>query len=1145
MLKSKLIFLVSLTFVLVSGGIGTGAYFGISTNGNDLQNAPSSQTKVNNPSSSDTGSSGNNPSSNNPPYHPPYDPPPNNNPTGDETPGKSSSNEGPPLDPDSETVKQDDSATSTRRPTNDLIQQFESAGNDNNLVDSKKSRENAQSLIQEIIDNDKENVNKNQVYVITAIDYILFLLGNKDYKDLYVEGKKYWDSEKNDYNFNYEFVNSINLVINKNSDKKEFLNYYRDYLRETFLGQILGSSIHNGATSLGGKWITNTKCFNNTNLAISKNPWKLFVGQIQYTFNCTQTSLGEDNYENYLNKLLEFGSRVIVVDGPHVVHQDGIEYMSIDKAKKLSKKKNIKEGDLILVYSDIKNWSEKINIRMLESLIQNFSLNNLYVNQRENLKKLINKEDNSDNSFNPLETMINFIISLLGNNVRNKWSNKLSIDSLSKEISDGIKTSFKDQISKTLFGDNDFLHFIVKQGKNMALAKLRKYSNPNKIEEVQQKQLVLESELQDQREKEEQLIHELGLFNIDLEKVEKYEYLEEKIKQVVEEIESIDYVITIFDEKIKTARIRYEITKDSNYERTIQNLINQKEEKITQRNVLEDLKNKYNEDLSKIASTTRITNYLSKRTELFKTKEKLKDLLNQYENLTKIIEIELKKKNATLEIKNLLNKLESSDNPSQVFINAELEISLETYSFLFEATTLSIFESLGLAEKINEFEYKTNFEKLTQGTSSAITELFKNKSAIANLNKLINAFNNMTKNVTTNSALSVSKLLNLIIPKSFYDFLTSEISILDYTFYPKNGVDIKNHEIYGRIVGGTTAGAYATGVLTGVLAGIRKGKKIIYGLIGGLIGLIAGGIVSSTVTNSLFGDGNLHIDSVSKSGLELLYVLSKSKNERKSFNLLVDGDVFIKNNFNKKLNDIFKVLGKMFIEDNPTLKEEIKRFSQKYNNQKMNGEELLGEVVKNIILSSQTWSILTDSNNYQTNPTTNVQELTETAKEKIMNYIKIEWITLKEIVQSDNNDYINELFNLQSKLIDYFLFDSLKNKPRSRQTIIFGYNASQFSKERIESLNKKILKNFKSGNAIAFQYVDLDKTPTAYYDMKFTYSMMNYDKRTFLELDIFKQRELMNKGKIEEIPIWKIPLVAFAHKESGFTDVFLEDLERE
>jgi len=1137
MLRPKWIFLVSLTFVVVGGGIGTGTYFGISTNSDDVQSLSSSPINVNQPPPSNTGSPSNN--------SPDNSNPPNNHLPDSETPGKNSSNDGVPLNPDSETIEQRDDVAPTKRPTSDLIKNLESGDNDNNnLFDSLQSRQKTRDLIQEIINNDKENLNDNQVYVITAIDYILFVLGNKDYTDLYVDGKKYWDFEQNTYNFNYEFINSINLEINDNSEKKEFLNYYRDYLRDTFLGQILGSSIYNGATSLEGKWVTNAKCFNNINLVSSNNPWKSFVGEIQYTFNCTKTSLSEDKYENYLNKLLEFGSRVIVVDGPGVVHQDGFEYMPMDKAKELSKKTNIKEGDVIVVYSDIKNWSEKMNIRMLESVIQNFSLNNLYNNQRENLKQLIYKDDKSDNSFNPLETMINFIISLLGNNVRNKWSSKLSIDSLSKEISDGIKISFKEQVSKTLFNDNAFLRFIVEQGKSTALAKLGKYSNPYKVEEMQQRQSILETELQDEKEKEATLTQELELFNIDSEKVLKYEYLKERVKQLIEEIKSVEYIVSIFDERIRNERIRYELTNNQEYQNRVLDLIIKREEKLTQKNVLEGLKDKYNDELAEIESTTQITSYLNKRNELFQTKEKLKSEFNQYENLTKIIEIELKKKNATLQIENLLNKLESTDNPAQIFINSELEISLETFSILFETTLLDIFESLGLAEKISEFEYKTNFDKLIQGSSSAISELFKNKSAITNLNKMISAFNNMTKNVTTNSALAISKLLNLIIPRSFYEFLNSEISIFDYTFYPKNGVDIKDYEIYGKIVGGTTSGTTAVGFLTGLLAGAKKGKKLIYGLIGGLIGLVAGGLVSSTVTYSMFGDGNLHLERISKKGLELLNMLSQSKSQRKSFNLLVDGDVFIKNNYNKQLNDIFKTLGKIFIEDNFTMQEGIKRFNDKYKNQKMSGEELLGEVIKNIILSSQTWSILTDSNNYQINPTTNIQELTEEAREKIMHYIQIDWLTLQEMIPNNNKEYIDELFNLQSEFINYFLFQSLESKPNTRQTIIFGYNSSEFSKERIKDLNKKVLKSLQTENRITFSYVDLDLTPNAYYDMKFTYSMMDRDKRNFLQLDIFEQRKLMNTGAIKEVPIWRVPLVIFAHKKSGFTDVFLDVLER-
>ena len=1010
--------------------------------------------------------------------------------------------------------------------------------------------EEREQMKQMITDVGNNYDSKDPYVIVPDIYYLIWGEDNSNIKELTYEGKYSYDED-------YALANVISMDVQPDSTKKDEVFLLANYLKETWWGLNWALNSLTVADALGQfkTYSTDPYCFRYYDMATSPNLWQKWMGYIRITLNCGSSIFNDFSLGDYFTKFLGIGDREVTVLQPNQEYYDpDTEYVTLDQAKLLTDREDVNYGDKLVLPLTLKNWGKDFSINKLVQL-ENIKSRFQDLDSKKIIEELI------AGGLSPTERKSSSYLSFLSSALFSMFDKEilkadfplesgLNGNNLLQLLTSSLSDLFEEQFDKLFFNNNDFLNYLLKNNKVKLFSKLTKEMSANnlklqsyvdakkpletRVNEITAELANIQTYFDDNTDVEAALVTyneyqddlawcreriaalNTGIFNA------------ETLKKIYETSSSPDA-----SEKLKDIEASLNL-----FRSTLQLKQNEEQEILTR---IQDL-----------TTTYKIYEYQNK----VEDKEKL--LHEKRAKMTKIEEWDELEHNLQantnylVQIQRFLENLQNEKKEvGQLFREQALSVGLKTFKMLFEEALFTIFNDLGLAKEVDG-KYQYDFSDLINEEEDAVKALFTKKQTVANLNKIIGFFNTLNDNdVSSENLFSIAKLLKLAIPKGFYDFLNTEFSFAGNKVTPKNGINLRTADIYGRIVGGWTAGSGAAGSIIGSIIGKAKTTKkrgTLFGaIIGGIVGAIVGGGISGGVTHSWYADGELQITKIDNDLLHLLDYFAQNKEEQEEFDLLLDGYNIIKTTSNENITKIFGDITQLFLNKHKKIKELMNSLDQIDTNEKTKAKEIVANVFKNFILSPVLWDKLFQGKNFD-----NIGwDLEEEDVKQIIEEVKLDRTEWKNIVKNANSEYLDQILALQNEVIRILWFSafsqtspdlSMGEFENDNTPVKIGFYSSIMPRRRVETLESNVHDH--TNMTTDFEFIDLDTTPNEKVDVILAIHWYNEEDKEFINLDRIEQRQLQRDGAIHNIPLFKSELVVITNaKYTGTTNLTYEDIK--
>ena len=1012
---------------------------------------------------------------------------------------------------------------------------------------NQEERENVKQMITDVGDTYDS---KDPYVIVPDIYYLLWGEDNSNIKEITYEGKYSYDKD-------YALANVISMDVQPDSTKKDEVLLLVNYLKETRWGLDWALNTLTEADALGQfkSYPTDPYCFRYYDMATSPNLWQKWMGYIRTTLNCGPSIFNDFSLGDYFTKFLGIGDREVTVLQPDQEYYDpDAEYVTLDQAKLLTDREDVNYGDKLVLPSTLKSWGK------------DFSINKLV--QLEDIKSRFQKLDSREiideliaGGLSPTERKSSSYLSFLSSVLFSMFDKEilkadfplesgLNGNNLLQLLTSSLSDLFGEQFNKLFFNNNDFLNYLLKNSKVRLISKLTKEMGTNDLK--------LQSYI-DAKKPLETRVREI---TAELENIQTYfdnnadvEAVFATYNEYQDELAWCRASIEALNTDIFNAETLKQIYEKSSSPDASQKLSDIEASLNSYRNALQLKQNEEQEILTRIqdlTTTYKIYEYQNKvedKEQLLREKRAKMTKIEEWDELGHNLQANT---NYLVQVQQLLENVQNVNDVGQLFRNQTLSVRLKTFKMLFEETLFTIFNDLGLAKEANG-EYQYDFSDLLNGEEDAVKALFTKKQTVANLNKIIDFFNTLNDNdVSSENLFSIAKLLKLAIPKGFYDFLNTEFSFAGNKVTPKNGINLRSVDIYGKIVGGWTAGTGAAGSIIGSIIGKAKQTKkrgTLFGaIVGGIVGAIVGGGISAGVTNSWYADGELQITKIDDDLLHLLDYFVQNKEEQEEFDLLLDGYNLIKTTSNESITRIFGDITHLFLDKHIKIQELMNNLDKLDASGKTKARDIVANVFKNFILSPVLWDKLFHGKNFDD---IGWDVVLQEDVMQIMEEVKLDRTEWKNIVKNDNSEYLDQILALQNEVIRILWFSafsqtspdlSMTEFENDNTPVKIGFYSSIMPRIKVETLESNV-HNY-TNMTTDFEFIDLDTTPNEKVDVILSIHWYNEEDKEFINLDRIEQRQLQRDGAIHNIPLFKSDLVVITNtKYTGTTNLTYEDIK--
>ena len=1006
----------------------------------------------------------------------------------------------------------------------------------------------------------KENVNSSDLLIMPSF---LYEMQKSDWvQPVRYEGRNYWETD-------YQLSNSLNMVINPDAKDRRVVSSFINFIKRTSLGraytyQILDNldDYQNNIDRLS------PMCFDYSNMQNSDSSLKQMIGNIYATIGCNDKyGFSNLNFGDFLSSFVELNKRKAIVSfwKTGIDRATGYEYVTKDFAINHSLVEYPYEGQIIDIYDDVVSFVENLDIKSVSSFASIFkTLKSKVLTQEGPVDplKVVQKivEENPKFDDKSANTLLAIMLGVLGkvNSLHNEAIQKYDFESsikqgdLAKTLIDKTGEGLENLIKKILFGDENvisyFMNKVTKRNNpdNLASYKVVQQKFQKELDEVQKEIPEIENQIKEIDAIFDPLNYELGALMsrlLDLQSLPEFQEaseiknqiskLEEEKRSLQEDVESLKLVISIKentlslllesssnDESIKS--LQYELESFGNSKLT-------KEARIEEIDL--SLKEK-NDRLKEIESMPEYQEIERLDNERATKRQTLYSLYYQKQDLKKRIK--------TINDGNqfLINKIAALDMWEKEKTFKEKIAGIKAFS-LFE--TMSFFVSilkevvLDALDTLGIIEFGDNgaitFNSLEFNSISDIMKFrpfFSEKGAIETLNKAIGFMNSVASQFTQNSVTATTKFLFNSFPDAMLKLLDTKINLFGIEINIKEGVDLKQKDLYGLIVG---TGGFIGGTTLGTAIGCMIGKEVGC-FVGGIIGAVLGTSISGGLAYYFINDGNLKIDKLNDKVLAALDELreKKKKGEKIAFNLFTDGHTLLKENYIPELNVVFKDLAKLFLFSEPDMKKKVDDLDTKYSNKEFKGWEMVGEVMKTMMVAPDFWKDIIELSSYEKN-SFQYRVFKEDLVDQIRTRLNYDKSLISYFAKTTNEDeYIDDLYNLQKDIANWlidtiFITKATEFVKGQHPNIRIGYKSNIVSLETL-NLWEKEFKRFTNyqGNIIFNQYAGVvDNQDDAF----LTYTKINSEIIRFNQKSIAEIEELELQATDERllIPLYKTTYV--------------------
>ena len=1051
----------------------------------------------------------------------------------------------------------------------------------------------------EIIRELGKSVNEKDVLLMPSYYYQLLAEDDDLFKTLTYEGQRHESSY-------YELANTLAMTINKNADNRNVLAAFIDYTKEAMGGRnVINYKLENFLSFQNSKKIVSDRCFNLNQLHSDKSRWKQMISGIYTTLNCeAEYGFGEFDLDAFLSGLLEIrGKEVIVSDTKTGVNEDGLEYVSLATAKRLSNEKDIQENDKVTIYQDFQEYFSSLTFDKLAPLMNVAStlenkLAPYVVDEPDPLKILEGMVKNNDKfDIKSSNTLIAILLGVLGsiNSLHHEAIDKEGFTSIikngdvSKVMLESVGEGLQDLLLQIIYSDEDFISYmfnsVVKHdnpdSKKASELVLNKYqaaidAKRKKITEVRAELSKLSKIL---AEKQKEITNLQGMEANWLSSNDYQSYLETK-----ESIEFQHAQIEFWESKLLTENTLLET-----YQTSLKqyNIMKKQKANVNQQIAIIEARIKLTTERiqdfkTKLATKRAILNELKAKIEKFEASNDLNQIITDIGRLAKVLderkkvnhdykvleeeEISLAGKISDLKRKikalNLWHNRIDVKSGIQHLLNAGLVNTVLLFLDVVSTVAYDALSILNLGSYDNEKGFIFQAPDLCGlACIDVALPFFKEKKSVEVLNKLLLFMNNTVAKFSNNTIRSASKLIFNIFPQAMFDLLNTNVNILGINIDFRKGVHIGPEDLYpvitGISAGVSFAGTTLFGIGRGIIKGIRENSKkkgFITAGIGALIGVFSGLIgagVSAGVTRAMFGDATLDVVAPDERAVDIILDLKEKQKsgEKIEFNLFTDGHILLKENFIPKVNAVFKDLAKLFIFSESKLFEDINNFILKHPNKKFSAWEMIGEILKTMITSPNfLQTILTKKNYASTGYGLSILE--SDIVTNLRENVKYDKELLASLAKNEPKEFIDDLYNLETKIIDW-LFDATLITKKTKfvhvstnEKIQIGYNPADLRVEVLDLWEKKFQELTQVSNDFEWvPYTDVSETVNL--DGYFSYQKLD-SELIDVSVKSLSDLKLMAQGhKKVTIPLYKLPFVAVTsiwnRSLSDIDQKFIED----
>ncbi len=1051
--------------------------------------------------------------------------------------------------------------------------------NNQNTVSTEFNSEYYKKKLEMLRDLGK-SVGEKDVLLMPSHYYQLFAQEDDIFKTLTYKGQRHESSY-------YELANTLALTINKNADNRNVLAAFIDYTKEAMGGRnVINYKLENFLSFQNSKKITSDRCFNLNQLHSDKSRWKQMISGIYTTLNCeAEYGFGEFDLDAFLSGLLEIrGKEVIVSDTETGVNEDGLEYVSLETAKKLSNEKNIQNGDKVTIYQDFQEYFSSLTFDKLAPLMNVAStlenkLAPYIVDEPDPLKILEGIVKNNDKfDIKSSNTLIAILLGVLGNinSLHHEAIEKEGFTSIikngdvSKVMLESVGEGLQDLLLQIIYSDEDFISYMFNSvvdhdnpdSKKASELVLDEYqaaidAKSTRITEVRTKLAELSKTL---KAKQKEITSLQGMETNWLSSDDYQSYLETK-----ESIEFQQAQIDFWESKLLTENTLLETYKASlkQYKIMKENEVNVNQQIATIEARIELATERIQDFKTKLTTKRATLKELKAKKDKFEASNDLSEIITDIGRLAKVLderkkvnhdykvlqeeEISLAGKisdlNRKIKALNLWHDRTDVKSGIEHLLDAGLVNTVLLFLDVVSTVAYDALSTLNLGKYDNEKGFIFEAPDLCGITCIGVAlPFFKEKRSVEVLNKLLLFMNNTVAKFTDNTIRSASKLIFNIFPQAMFDLLNTSVNILGIDIDFRKGVHIGPEDLYPVITGITAGVSFAGPALLGVGRGIVKGirenskkKGFITAGIGALIGVVSaviGAGVSAGVTRAMFGDATLDVVAPDERAVDILLELKEKEKsgEKIEFNLFTDGHILLKENFIPKINAVFKDLAKLFVFSESKLFEDINNFILEHPDKKFSAWEMIGEILKTMITSPNfLQTILTKKNYASTGYGLSILESDIVAN--LRENVRYDKELLASLAKDEPEEFIDDLYNLETKILDW-LFDATlitkKTKFIHAQTnkrIQIGYNPADLRVEVLNLWEKKFQKLTQVSND--FEWVPYtDVSETANLDGYFSYQKLDSELIAVSVKSVSDLKIMAQGHKKVTIPLYKLPFVA-------------------